>query len=166
MMEIAVTGMQQPFVVPNSAGGSIAPYVAALPPSHPLTLKEKLRAADLADADMIDRCHCEQSAFFGRTARRRQPAAIAQSEDWAMALVAAAVGIAIIPEGVAKGHPDVAIREIDVRVKWEVGLAYRASMPLTDALKDFVGKLKGRRAEPRPAQRRLTERRKSSRRRD
>lgn len=135
-------------------------YVAALPPSHPLTLKEKLRAADLADAAMIDRCHCEQSAFFGRTSARRPSAAIAQSEDWAMALVAAGVGIAIVPEGVAKGHPDVAVREIDVRVKREVGFAYRASMPLADALKDFVGKLRKQRRKPeRTGQRRVGKRR-------
>lgn len=120
-------------------------YVAALPPSHPLTLKEKLRAADLADVPLIDRCHCEQSAFFGRNAQRRQTAAIAQSEDWAMALVAAGVGIAIVPEGVAKGNPDVAVREIEVKVRREVGLAYRASAPLADALKDFVGKLQKQR---------------------
>lgn len=122
-------------------------YVAALPPSHPLTLKERLRAADLADAPMIDRCHCEQSEFFGRAAQRRPSAAIAQSEDWAMALVAAGIGIAIVPEGVAKGHPDVAIREIEVKIRREVGLAYRASAPLVDALKDFVSKLQGRRAK-------------------
>ncbi|MET4255715.1 LysR family hydrogen peroxide-inducible transcriptional activator [Bradyrhizobium sp. S3.12.5] len=133
-------------------------YVAALPPSHPLTLKERLRAADLAEFPMIDRCHCERSAFFGRTAQRRPSAAIAQSEDWAMALVAAGIGIAIVPEGVAKGHPDVAIREIEVKVRREVGLAYRASVPLADALKDFVGKLrkqrvKPNRSEPRPAAR-------------
>jgi DNA-binding transcriptional LysR family regulator len=36
-------------------------YVAALPPSHPLALKEKLRTADLARVPLIDRCHCEQS---------------------------------------------------------------------------------------------------------
>lgn len=136
-------------------------YVAALPPSHPLTLKEKLRAADLADAPMIDRCHCEQSAFFGRAAQRRPSAAIAQSEDWAMALVAAGVGIAIVPEGVVKGHADVAIREIEVKVKREVGLAYRASAPLADALKDFVGELQRGRAKHR-----LTKRGKSSRRGD
>jgi DNA-binding transcriptional LysR family regulator len=122
-------------------------YVAVLPPSHPLTLKERLRAADLAEFPMIDRCHCEQSQFFGRLAQRRQSAAIAQSEDWAMALVAAGVGIAIVPEGVAKGHPDVAIREIEVKVKREVGLAYRASVPLADALKDFVGKLRKQRSK-------------------
>lgn len=140
-------------------------YVAALPPSHPLTLKERLRAADLADAPMIDRCHCEQSEFFGRAAQRRPSAAIAQSEDWAMALVAAGIGIAIVPEGVAKGHPDVAIREIDVKIRREVGLAYRASAPLTDALKDFVGKLQGRRAKSQHAQTPLLKRNKSDRRR-
>ena len=141
-------------------------YVAVLPPSHPLTLKEKLRAADLAEFPMIDRCHCEQSAFFGRLAQRRPSAAIAQSEDWAMALVAAGVGIAIVPEGVAKGHPDVAIREIEVKVEREVGLAYRASVPLADALKDFVGKLQGRHAESRRAKQGVPGRNKSSRRRD
>lgn len=121
-------------------------YVAALPLSHPLTLRDRLRAADLADVPLIDRCHCEQSAFFGHSAPRRQPAAIAQSEDWAMALVAAGVGVAIVPEGVARNNPDVAVREIEVKVKREVGLAYRASSPPSDALKDFIAKLqKGRR---------------------
>ena len=52
-------------------------YVAALPPSHPLTLKERLRTADFAGVPMIDRCHCEQSEFFGRV-RAAQPAAIAR----------------------------------------------------------------------------------------
>lgn len=140
-------------------------YVAALPPSHPLTLKERLRAADLADAPMIDRCHCEQSEFFGRAAQRRPSAAIAQSEDWAMALVAAGIGIAIVPEGVAKGHPDIAIREIEVKIRREVGLAYRASAPLADALKDFVGKLQGRRANSQRARNPLLKRNKSGRRR-
>ncbi|MBR0928129.1 LysR family transcriptional regulator [Bradyrhizobium diazoefficiens] len=125
-------------------------YVAALPPSHPLTLKDKLRTADLAGVPLIDRCHCEQSAFFGRNAQRRQTAAIAQSEDWAIALVAAGVGIAIVPEGLARGNPDIAVREIEVKVTREVGLAYRASVPLADALKEFVGKLqKQRPAGPR-----------------
>lgn len=135
-------------------------YVAALPPSHPLTLKDKLRATDLADAPMIDRCHCEQSEFFGRAAQRRPSAAIAQSEDWAMALVAAGIGIAIVPEGVAKGHPDVAIREIEVKIRREVGLAYRASVPLADALKDLVGKLQRRRRKPELSRQRPTHSRK------
>ena len=53
-------------------------YVAALPPSHPLTLKEQLRSEDFAGVAMIDRCHCEQSEFFERTTPPRKPVAIAR----------------------------------------------------------------------------------------
>jgi DNA-binding transcriptional LysR family regulator len=113
-------------------------YVAALPPSHPLTLKDRLRVADFAGIPMIDRCHCEQSEFFKRHGAPRKPVAIAESEDWAMALVAAGVGVAIVPEGVARANPDVAVREIEVRVKREVGLAYGAKRPPTEALRDLI----------------------------
>ena len=121
-------------------------YVAVLPPSHPLTLKERLRTSDLAGVAMIDRCHCEQSEFFGRGALpSRQPAAIAESEDWTMALVAAGVGIAIVPEGVARANPDVAVREIDVDVKREVGLAYSAARPPSEVLQNFIARLQSAR---------------------
>jgi DNA-binding transcriptional LysR family regulator len=115
-------------------------YVVALPSSHPLTLKDRLRPQDLAGVAMIDRCHCEQSALFDR-APRGETVAIAESEDWAMALVAAGVGVAIVPEGVARANPDITIREIDVRVKREVGLAYSASRPPCEPLRDFIAKV-------------------------
>ena len=121
-------------------------YVAALPPSHPLTLKERLRNSDFAGVAMIDRCHGENNQFFGRRAGARKPAAIAESEDWAMALVAAGVGVAIIPEGVARANPDVAVREIEVRLQREVGLAYGAKRPANEALRDFIAKLPRRRS--------------------
>ena len=124
-------------------------YVAALPPSHPLTLKDRLRASDFAGVAMIDRCHCEQSELFGRTASPRKPAAIAESEDWAMALVAAGVGVAIVPEGVARANPDVAVREIEIKVKRQVGLAYSAAKPPSDVLKDFIAKLQKQRPNAR-----------------
>jgi hypothetical protein len=41
---------------------------------------------------------------------------------------------------VARGNQDVAVREIEIKVKREVGIAYRASAPLADALKDFVAR--------------------------
>ncbi|UGA45551.1 LysR family transcriptional regulator [Bradyrhizobium quebecense] len=116
-------------------------YVAALPPSHPLTLKETLRTTDFAGVPMIDRCHCEQQEFFKRTAPSRKPVAIAKSEEWAMALVAAGVGVAIVPEGVARGNPDVAVRPIDVDVTRQIGLAYPSAHPPSNALKEFIASL-------------------------
>ena len=94
---------------------------------------------------MIDRCHCEQAGLFGRTASPRKPVAIAESEDWAMALVAAGVGVAIVPEGVARANPDVAVREIEIKVKREVGLAYSEARPASDVLKNFIAKLQKQR---------------------
>ena len=122
-------------------------YVAALPPSHPLTLKERLRPSDFAGVPMIDRCYCEQHEFRGRAIRPRKPAAIAESEEWAMALVAAGVGVCIIPEGVARAHPDVAVREIEVRATREIGLAYSTKKPPSNALKDLIARLMPRRAK-------------------
>jgi DNA-binding transcriptional LysR family regulator len=120
-------------------------YVAALPPSHPLTLKQRLRTSDFAGVPMIDRCHCEQHEFFGRTTPPRKPAAIAESEDWAMALVAAGVGVAIVPEGVARANPDVAVREIEVDVKRQVGLAYSSARPPSEVLNNFIATLQRQR---------------------
>jgi len=128
-------------------------YVAALPPSHPLTLKGRLRTSDFAGVAMIDRCHCEQSEFFSRTAQPREPVAIAESEDWAMALVAAGVGIAIVPEGVARTNPDVVMREIEVEVKRQVGLAYSAARPASDVLQNFIASLQKQRPNPNRAKR-------------
>lgn len=128
-------------------------YVAALPPSHPLTLKDRLRTSDFAGVAMIDRCHCEQSEFFSRGAQPRETAAIAESEDWAMALVAAGVGVAIVPEGVARCNPDVVVREIEVDVKRQVGLAYDTARPPSTVLQNFIAKLEKQRPAPGRAQR-------------
>ena len=117
-------------------------YVAALPPSHPLTIKDRLRTTDFAGVAMIDRCHCEQSEFFNRTAQPRRTVAVAESEDWAMALVAAGVGVAIVPEGVARAHPDVVVRDIDADVKRQVGLAYDTTRPPSDLLHKFIAGLR------------------------
>jgi DNA-binding transcriptional LysR family regulator len=131
-------------------------YVAALPPSHPLTLRDRLATSDFAGVAMIDRCHCEQNEFFSRTAGARETVAIAESEDWAMALVAAGVGIAIVPIGVARANPEVVIREIDVNLTRQVGLAYRSSPPPSELLQNFIAAIEGppkRRAKPTRAKR-------------
>ena len=116
-------------------------YVAALPPSHPLALKSRLRTSDFAGVAMIDRCHCEQSEFFNRNAQPRNTVAIAESEEWAMALVAAGVGVAIVPEGVALANPDVVVRKIEADVQRQVGLAYSATRPPSTVLQNFIARL-------------------------
>jgi DNA-binding transcriptional LysR family regulator len=62
-----------------------------------------------------------------------------------MALIAAGVGIAIVPEGVARANPDVVVREIEVDVKRKVGLAYSAARPPSNVLQSFMARLEKQR---------------------
>jgi DNA-binding transcriptional LysR family regulator len=102
-------------------------FVVALPATHPLALRPTLRAVDLVGEKLVERCHCEYARRFARGRPRVQPVAIARSEEWALALVAAGIGLAIVPEGSARSDPRVAVRTLaDVAVSREVGIAYRA----------------------------------------
>ena len=126
-------------------------YVAVLPTTHDLALKETLRAGDLAGARFIDRCHCENSHLFVRGGLPRDTVAIAESEDWAVAMVAAGLGVAILPEGVAAHRTDVAIRVItDIDIRREVGLAIDATASPSTQLQDFIDGLKTPRPQSRP----------------
>jgi DNA-binding transcriptional LysR family regulator len=102
-------------------------YVVALPHAHPLTAHRTLRASDLAGAKLVARCHCEHAARFAGPGQRFDVVAIAPTEEWALALVAAGVGIAIIPEGVAAPDAAIVLRPLrEVQARREVGLAYDA----------------------------------------
>lgn len=100
-------------------------YVVALPPTHPLTLKGALRIEDLQGARLVERCHCENAGRFARQVRGLNVVARAQSEEWALALVAAGVGIALVPEGSVNPQSRVVTRELEgVQPARQVGLAY------------------------------------------
>jgi DNA-binding transcriptional LysR family regulator len=102
-------------------------YVVALPRAHPLAAHPTLRGSDLAGAKLIARCHCEHAARFAGPGQRFDVVAIAPTEEWALALVAAGVGLAIIPEGVASPDDAIALRPLrDVQARREVGVAYGA----------------------------------------
>jgi DNA-binding transcriptional LysR family regulator len=99
-------------------------YVVALPPRHPLASRDVLRGAELVGARLIARCYCENSDIFARYNPRFDVVATAPSEEWALAMVAAGLGIAILPEG-AVARNDVVVRTIaDIDVTRQVGLAY------------------------------------------
>ncbi len=105
-------------------------FVVALPAAHPLALRPTLRAADLVGQPFIERCHCEHARQFARRQPQVEPVAVAASEEWALALVAAGVGFAIVPAGSVRADPQVAVRPLaDVAVTREIGLALRARLP-------------------------------------
>jgi DNA-binding transcriptional LysR family regulator len=114
-------------------------YVVALPPAHELTFKPRLTVSDLSDVRLIQRCHCEYADVVARTGARIQTVAVAESEEWALALVRAGVGVAIVPEGVTRTASDIAIREIeDLDVTRQVGLAYGGSGSPTEDIQRLL----------------------------
>ena len=73
------------------------------------------------------------AARFAGPGQRFEVVAVASTEEWALALVSAGVGIAIIPEGAsrrpgpASRDDTVVLRPLqDVQARREVGVAYRA----------------------------------------
>jgi DNA-binding transcriptional LysR family regulator len=102
-------------------------FVVALPAAHPLARKRTLKVQDLVDVGVISRCHCEYAPKFARQLKKLEVVAIAQSEEWALALVGAGVGICLVPEGTVRDRVDVVTRAIaGVNASREVGLAYGA----------------------------------------
>jgi len=132
-------------------------YVAALPRDHALAGRKAVRLSELAGAKLIARCHCEQATRFVGPGQRFDIAAIAQTEEWALALVAAGLGIAIVPEGVAA--PDAAIALVplaDVQAKRQVGLAYGGHGAPAPDLQRVIDRLiqRARELAPKPRKRR------------
>lgn len=119
------------------------PFVVAIPSSHPLALVARVRVADLATAPLVERCHCEHTRHLARGKKRPRTVASATSEEWALALVAAGVGLAIVPRGSVRTEPRVVVRPIeDVAVEREVGLAFRRTTSGARALEGLVERVR------------------------
>jgi DNA-binding transcriptional LysR family regulator len=118
-------------------------YVLALPQGHPLTLKTKIALADLNGIKMIERCHCEWHDEVSSALARHKVApdivARAQNEEWALAMAAAGVGVALVPVGSIRDAEEVVIRPIDrLSLVRRVGLAYDPSAPASSALRAAI----------------------------
>lgn len=117
-------------------------YVLALPPRHRLTLQPRVKLADLEGLRLVARCHCENSDVTESLGYRPEIAAVAASEEWAMAMVEAGVGAAVVPEGVAVGA-GVVVRPIaDLTLTRDVGLAFARAAGGSPAVKRVVQAVK------------------------
>lgn len=102
-------------------------FVLALPEGHPLTLKQEILLPDLAGVPLVAREYCgneliESCANFGI---ELNVVATAFSEEWAVSLVEAGVGISIIPESyLSPDHRIVVRRFANLDIHRHVGIAY------------------------------------------
>ncbi len=119
------------------------PYVLLVPEDHPLAVKETLQLADLHQQPFVERSHCEMSdswqAALGRDTVLPEVRARVHSEEWALGLVAAGVGVTIAPLHAAQARPGVVVRDDCAELtgfRRSVGLAFHA--PATGTLAQVV----------------------------
>lgn len=119
-------------------------YALIVPDDHPLAVQEQIELSDLHEVAFIERSHCELAsawqAFTGDTRFQPRIQARTNSEEWALGLVAAGVGVTIAPvhaitslEGVVLRHDLKALQGLSRAV----GIAYHA--PASGHLADVLG---------------------------
>jgi len=108
-------------------------YALLVPAEHPLAVQPDLSLQDLHEVDFIERSHCElaatwQQALDGARVQPRLRARV-HSEEWALGLVAAGLGVTIAPLHAARAQPGLVVRR-DVPALQaqgrEIGLAFPA----------------------------------------
>lgn len=123
-------------------------FVLVTPPGHPLAVKERVSLMDLHGTALVERVQCELAAHWqaGADALHIVPDVRARvhSEEWALGLVAAGVGVSLLPLGAAAQRSDVVVRR-DVpelqAFRRVVGLAHapRPKGVVADALRACAG---------------------------
>lgn len=122
-------------------------YVVALPPRHDLRLKPALTLRDLEGVPLIARCNCENAGATADLGFKPDIAAVATTEEWAIALVEAGIGATVLPEGVVPASTTAMIRPIsDLALRREVGLAYQRADVGTPAVTRILEAMGGRTA--------------------
>ena len=104
-------------------------YVAAVPLDHSLSQRKCVNLDELLDYSLIERVNCEfhsqMMELISHKQGRTNIAAKVQNEEWAVALVAAGIGVAIVPESSVRKRPDVSVCGLNVDgMARKVGFAY------------------------------------------
>jgi DNA-binding transcriptional LysR family regulator len=122
------------------------PLVALLPAGHPLSGRERLRLAELADTPFIlfdagfALNEILQAACLAR-GLTLQEAARSGQPDFIVALVAAGLGVALLPRLVADQHAPSSMSASlleDEDVRWTAGLVWRAGGDLSPAARAWL----------------------------
>ena len=118
------------------------PFVIALPPAHPLAERNAVRVRDLDGERYLERSHCEHGAvaeaIFAEQGVQDVTVYRSDRDDWILAMVAAGMGYAFLPEQCAF-HPDIAVRRLVEPEIWrEVNLVTVRGRPHSAAVGALV----------------------------
>ena len=114
----------------------------AIPSGHRLAGRRSLRVGDLAGECVIRRSGCEHGERIARILRQhRNPCSITLDslrDDFALALVARGLGLALLPEH-SIGHPGVVARPLAEPEYWrEIGLFTSKDHPRSEGLETLL----------------------------
>ncbi len=114
-------------------------YVVALPPNHPLAALEQIPLEAIDGAAFVSRKPCDiDSAWrFAISERGLQLdiRATVQNEEYALDLVAAGLGVSVVPSHSTNRRSDITVRRVaNLELERVVGLAYDKQKPLAPEL--------------------------------
>lgn len=129
-------------------------FVIALDEDHPLVEAKAIRVKDLAGERLLERVNCEMhnvaGAIFTEQGVTDQPIYRSERDDWILAMVAAGVGCAFMPEQCARA-PGIVIRPLVEPEIWrDVCLTTVRGRPHSPAVGALVREAMAMRVKERP----------------
>jgi len=120
-------------------------FVIAISVDHPLAGLEKVRVCDLNGQHYLDRINCEYAGHATRVFEEQgvsdRTVYKSDREDWILAIAAAGIGYAFMPEHCAQ-HPEIVIRPLVEPEIWrEVSLVTVRDRPHSAAVGAFLGEV-------------------------
>jgi DNA-binding transcriptional LysR family regulator len=118
------------------------PFVIVVGTDHPLAQQDAIRMRDLCGEHYLERVHCEYGDHAARIFQERgvrdHTVYRSDRDDWILAMAAAGLGYAFMPEQCAR-HPEVAVRPLIEPEIWrEVSLVTVRGRPYSAAVGALV----------------------------
>lgn len=124
-------------------------YVLAMPEGHPLSRQKSIQLRQLDGVPFISRTFCDALDSWNHAIQKHRiqinTKATFSTEEYALDLVAAGLGISLVPSHSTTFRTDIITRAIsDVQLERIVGLAYKVDHPLPSQLLITIDKFKDR----------------------
>ena len=122
-------------------------YVLALPAEHPLTRLTKLNLEHLEGVPFISHSFCDVLDAWHFALEKRDVQLLVKArvhtEEYALDLVAAGMGVSLVPVSSVEGRTQIATREVSgIDMARVVGLAYAKDRSLPEALMHAIEQVK------------------------
>jgi len=118
-------------------------YVLALPENHPLAGKKNIKFKQIDGLPFISRTFCDAVELWNLAVQKQgikiNTKAVVSNEEYALDMVAAGLGISLVPSHSTTSRSDIVTRNInDVKLERVIGLACKNDQPLPFQLLTIV----------------------------